>query len=70
MASELRLLHSVVAFCPIAKQVVTIPAGSTLTVERFKPGLCSASWDGRAIFAQSIDIEENCVVVFNPAGRG
>ena len=70
MASELRLLYPVVAFCPISKQVVTIPAGSTLSVERFKAGLCSASWGGRAIFAQSIDIEENCVVVFRPARSG
>jgi hypothetical protein len=50
---------------------VTIPPGSILTVSKFKsePGLCSAFWASREFFAQSADIEENCVVVFDTSQR-
>ena len=71
MPSSFRLLHPIIGFCPMTNRVVTIPAGTTLTLERFRgePGVCSAYWNGHAIYAQSVDIEENSVVVFSPATR-
>ena len=71
LPSSFRLLRPIIGFCPMTNWVVTIPAGTTLTLERFRgePGVCSAYWNGQAIYAQSVDIEENSVVVFSSATR-
>jgi len=71
MAPQVRLLSPVIGFYPATNRVVTIPTGTILTVSGFKVdlGVCPASWAGHEIFAQSADIEENCVPVFNTSPR-
>jgi len=70
--SKYRLLYPIIGFCQSLKRVVTIPAGTTITLSASPPeiGLCPVSRDGRVILATRKDVEENSVVLMGTAARG
>ena len=72
MESKCRLLHPIIGFCQSLKRLVTIPAGTTITLSATPPeiGVCRVTWDGRVILALRKDVEENSVVIMGTAARG
>ena len=70
--SKYRLLHPIIGFCQSLKRLVTIPAGTTITLSATPPeiGVCPFTWDGRRILALRKDVEKNSVVEMGTAARG
>jgi len=70
--SKYRLLYPLIGFCQSLKRLVTIPAGTTVTLFTTPPeiGVCRVTWDGRVILALRKDVEENSVVLMGTAARG
>ena len=72
MEPKYRLLYPIIGFCKSLKRVVTIPAGTTITLSAGPPeiGVCPVSWDGRVILTTRKDVKENSVVLMGTAAHG
>ena len=73
MVTRYRLRRPVIGFIESAKQIVTIPAGATVTARTAAtpvPGLCTVVWDEKVIEAYRMDVERNGIIVSESGGVG
>lgn len=56
-----RLFSPVIAFLADEKQIIQIPAGTVIKLETMggRRGVKRSSFEGRTVFVQCIDVEEN-----------
>ena len=70
MVTRYLLQRPVIGSIESAKQIVTIPAGATVTARNAAtpvPGLCTVVWDEKVIEAYRMDLDQHGIVLTDTA---